>query len=193
MNSKTVDIHTHNPSSDTLTVSFYGVHPWCADEDLLPLDSALFERVDAVGEIGLDYACTTPKDVQQLLFEQQLQIAEKLDKIVVIHCVKAYNEVLATLSRYNLSRVIFHGFVGSEQLATQILGRGYWLSFGERTFASPKTIVALRKTPLSKLFVESDQSEVGIHYIYAKMAEILGINEDMLMDKVYENYKKIIK
>ncbi|MFI3301657.1 MAG: TatD family hydrolase [Rikenellaceae bacterium] len=192
MATKLVDIHTHNPSDDTITVSSYGVHPWYADEGLLPLDCALFEGVDGVGEIGLDYACGADKQTQQRLFEAQLQIAEQLDKIVVIHCVRAYNEVLATLSMYTLQRVIFHGFVGSEQLASQILGRGYYLSFGERTFSSPKTIEALRKTPLSKLFVESDQSEVGIQYIYAKVAEILEISEGELAKKIYENYKEII-
>ncbi len=188
-----VDIHTHNPTSESLTLSSYGVHPRCAGEVLRPLSMADFEVKDAVGEIGLDYACAVDRELQQQLFEEQLQIAEELGKIVVVHCVRAYNEVLATLRKYNLRRVIFHGFIGSVQLAEQLFERGYWLSFGGRTFSSPKTIEALRATPLNRLFLESDQGEVDIQYMYGKVAEILNLSEEELSAQIYENYKHIIE
>ncbi len=189
---KIVDIHTHNPSNNALTISSCGVHPWSTDEVSLPLAVDIFDGCDAIGEIGLDFCCSVSKAKQQELFESQLKIAESSDKIVVIHCVKGYNEVLSTLNRYALRCVIFHGFIGSRQLAQQILSRGYYLSFGERTFSSPKTIEALKVTPLDKLFLETDQSEIDIRYIYHQVSTILGINDADLITKIYENYKYIL-
>ena len=87
--------------------------------------------------------------------------------------------------------MIFHGFIGSPEQARQALAKGYCLSFGERTFASPKTLAALRGTPLSQLFLETDDSPVPIAEIYARAAEAKGVPEEVLQRAILDNYKRI--
>lgn len=83
------------------------------------------------------------------------------------------------------------GFIGSPEQARQALAKGYCLSFGERTFASPKTLAALRGTPLSQLFLETDDSPVPIAEIYARAAEAKGVPEEVLQRAILDNYKRI--
>ncbi len=186
-----VDIHTHTPPLEAITITSYGIHPWRAEEVILPLVISDFEGYDAVGEVGLDLYSSVCREQQLRVLRAQLEIAQQLGKIVVIHCVRGYNEILAELKSYSLRVVIFHGFIGSVQLMEQLTSCGYYLSFGERTFGSPKTIAALLRTPIERLFVESDESGVEIADIYCRVAKILGIEVLELRDIVYKNYKNI--
>ncbi len=193
MDSPHIDIHTHSHPCDSTTLSAWGIHPWRADEVEIPLCKSEFERCEAIGEIGLDFCCLVSKATQQQVFEAQLQIAQDLDKIVIIHCVKAYNEVIATLKRYSLKVVIFHGFIGSRELMQSITQRGYYISYGERTLSSPKTIEALRATPLDRLFVETDTSALTICEIYNQIATLRGIDETTLKEYIFRNYTYILR
>ena len=87
--------------------------------------------------------------------------------------------------------VIFHGFIGSPEQARQALERGYCLSFGERTFASPRTVEALKSTPLSQLFLETDDSETPVKTIYTRVAELLALSVEELKRATTENYERI--
>lgn len=87
--------------------------------------------------------------------------------------------------------VIFHGFIGSPEQARQALDKGYFLSFGERAFASPKTLAALRTTPLWQLFLETDESETPIEEIYARAAAATGVGVDELKAATTANYERI--
>ena len=185
------DIHTHNAHTQAQTIETVGIHPWHSlDADLSAVEATI-ATVDAVGEIGLDFACDAPREVQIVLFRAQLALAERHEKTVVLHCVRAFEEVMKILSEYRLKAVIFHGFVGSKEQAQRAVHQGYYLSFGERTFRSPKTIEALRSTPLSSLFVETDESPTPIEDIYAKIAEIRGISVAELIAATEDNFKRI--
>ncbi len=185
------DIHTHNARNHAQTIEIVGIHPWHALEADLSAVEARIADVDAVGEIGLDFACDVPREVQMALFRAQLAIAERLKKAVVLHCVKAFEEVMKVLSEHRLQAVIFHGFIGSVEQAQRAVKQGYYLSFGERTFRSPKTIEALRSTPLSSLFVETDESPTPIEDIYARIAELRGISVAELIRTTEDNFKRI--
>ena len=162
-----VDIHTHNARTHAQTIVAVGIHPWHAAEGDISVVEREAECADAIGEIGLDFACDVERDAQERIFRAQLAIAERLGKPVVLHCVKAFEEVMKIVAEYPLRAVIFHGFIGSAEQAQRAISRGYYLSFGERTTHSPKSIKALRTTPLSQLFVESDESDTPIEDIVA--------------------------
>ena len=185
------DIHTHNAHTQAQTIDTVGIHPWHAHEaDISAVEAAVAE-VDAVGEIGMDFACDVPKEVQMAIFRAQLALAERHKKAVVLHCVRAFEEVVKVLSEYRLRAVIFHGFIGSVEQAQQAVAQGFYLSFGERTFRSPKTIEALRSTPLSRIFVETDESTTPIEEIYARIAELRGISTAELIAATEENFRRI--
>ena len=186
-----VDIHTHNRQSNAQTIETVGIHPWHAATGDISAVEEQAPKIDAIGEIGLDFACDVPREKQIAIFRAQLSIAERLAKPVVLHCVRAFEEVMRVLRDYHLSAVIFHGFVGSKEQAQQAVNKGYYLSFGERTFRSPKSIEALRNTPLSHLFVESDESATPIEDIYEKIAELRGVSVAELAAATKENYNRI--
>lgn len=189
-----VNIHTHHPKSGERTISTLGIHPYDAEgvttDSIFAIERTALEY-DAIGEIGLDYSTNINKEAQILLFKAQLEVARHLNKGVVIHCVKAFEEVMNILSRYNLPFVIFHGFIGSPEQALRAAARGYYLSFGHRTFRSPKSIEALKVTPANLLFFETDDSSINIEQIYRQVSEVLGIPVPMLECVTNENFERI--
>ena len=186
-----LDIHTHNAQTHAQTIETVGIHPWhAAIGDLAEVEQFALS-VDAIGEIGLDYACEVSREVQTAVFRAQLAIAEQLEKPVVLHCVRAFEDTIKIIGEYRLKAVIFHGFIGSKEQAQRAVNQGYYLSFGERTFRSPKSIEALHSTPLSHLFIESDESPTPIEDIYAKIADLRGITPAELLLATEENFKRI--
>lgn len=188
-----IDIHTHNALTHAQTIDCEGIHPWRAVEcDLATVERRIAE-IDAIGEIGLDFACEVPREVQMAVFRAQLTLAERVQKPVVLHSVRAFEEVMRMLRDYRLPAVIFHGFIGSAEQAQRAVAEGYFLSFGERTFRSPKSIEAMRSIPLSRLFVETDESRTPIEEIYAKIAELRGISVAELTTATEENFRLIFQ
>lgn len=184
-----IDIHTHRPT-EAVTIRTVGVHPWHAAECSLPTIEAI-EAADAVGEIGLDKACGVDFEMQRALFVKQLELAERFEKPVVLHCVRAFEEVMTVLAKYTLRAVLFHGFIGSREQAARAVKKGYYLSFGARTEGSNKTIEALRETPLERLFVETDEADTTIEAMYLTIARLRGTEVEKLEQATAENYKRI--
>ena len=187
-----LDIHTHNAQTHAQTIDTVGIHPWHAEFCDLAEVELRAASVDAIGEIGLDYACEVPREIQMDIFRAQLALAERLEKPIVLHCVRAFEDVVKVIKEYRLKAVIFHGFIGSKEQAQRAVSQGYFLSFGERTFRSPKTIEAMLATPLSHLFVETDESTTPIEVIYDKIAELRGISTVELTQATEENLKSIL-
>ena len=189
-----IDIHTHNFTGRHSELHAVGIHPWDAEKvDVSELCDEQFAAADAIGEIGLDFACKVDKAKQEELFCKQLSIAQRLDKPVVLHCVRAFEPVVNLLSRYSIKTAIFHGFIGSSRQAEEALKRGYFLSFGHRTLISAKTVEALRITPLSRLFVETDESGLDIEQMYGEIAHLRGVSVEELIAATHENWNNIFK
>ena len=186
-----IDIHTHKAHTHAQTIDCVGIHPWDSPSGDISIVEMLASTADAIGEIGLDFACDVGCETQIGVFQAQLAIAERLQKPVVLHCVRAFEYIMVTLEKYRLKAVIFHGFIGSVEQAQRAVKQGHYLSFGERTFRSPKTIEALRSTPLSQLFVETDESTTPIEEIYAKIAELRGVDIEELLRATEENFRRI--
>ena len=190
MRKKYIDIHTHNPQEDVLSPTMAGIHPWQAE---IGYELPDLSECDIIGETGLDYACEVDRDRQKELFQKHLERARQLGKPVVLHTVRALEDTLSILQEFKcLKGVVFHGFIGSKEQAMECLKRGYYLSFGERSLRSPKSIEALRTTPLSQLFCETDDNTtVAIEEIYNRVAQIKQIGVEELKKEIEKNYKKL--
>ena len=186
-----VNIHTHRPTGSGIELRTEGVHPWDADMQLVATLGEQLSDAQAVGETGLDFVHGPSREVQTEALRAQLRLARERELPVVLHCVRAFEPLIRELAACEPRAVIFHGFIGSPEQARQALAKGYCLSFGERTFASPKTLAALRGTPLSQLFLETDDSPVPIAEIYARAAEAKGVPEEVLQRAILDNYKRI--
>ena len=186
-----VNIHTHRPADREIVLRTAGIHPWDADKEEVASILPQLDRVQAVGEIGLDRVRGAAWERQLLLFREQLRLAREHRLPVVLHCVRAFEAVMRELAECEPRAAIFHGFIGSPEQAREALARGYYLSFGQRTFASPKTVEALRATPPTQLFLETDESPVPIGTIYVRAAEVRGETVRELQRATLENYEHL--
>lgn len=186
-----IDIHTHHSTTSHFAPQGVGVHPWRAEKE--SVDDDALASATLIGEIGLDYARDVNCEVQEEVLCHQLSIAEQHNKVVVLHCVRAFEPMMKILERYHLRAVIFHGFIGSPEQAKRAIERGYFLSFGEGTFRSPKTLKAMRSVPLSHIFAETDEADISIEEIYTRIAAERGIEVEELQNAIENNYNNIFE
>ena len=140
-----------------------GVHPHDAakatpDTFVKLRELASHPKVLAVGEIGLDYHYDfSPRDVQQSVFEKQLEIAAEFHKPIVIHTREAWDDTMAQVTALPYGGIM-HCFTGDRAQATQALERGFHLSFGGvLTFPKAEELrEAARIVPEDRLLVETD-------------------------------------
>ncbi|MCR4581012.1 MAG: TatD family hydrolase [Bacilli bacterium] len=139
-----------------------GIHPENVDEDINELEKLIEDNKDnpkfvAIGEIGLDYYWTKDnKDKQIELFENQLKLAEKYNKPVVVHSREATQDTIDILGRYNIT-VYIHCFSGSKETADIYVKRGYYIGVGGvLTFKNAKIKDVIKDIPLENLLLETD-------------------------------------
>jgi TatD DNase family protein len=118
-------------------------------------------RVRAVGETGLDYFRTGEdgRDAQQRSFRWHLELAEALDRTLVIHDRDAHDDVLRIVDEVGApDRWVMHCFSGDAEFARRCLERGAYLSFaGTVTFKNAEPLrEALRSAPQDRILVETD-------------------------------------
>jgi len=150
-----------------------GIHPHEAklanEVDFAELDRlAKRPKVIAWGEIGLDYFYDhSPRDVQQQVFAQQLEMARAAKLPVVIHCRpsdgsdNAWEECLRQLQqKWAPSGLggILHCFTGTWAIAKRALDMGFMISFaGNVTFPKAQQIRdAAKEVPLDRMLIETD-------------------------------------
>lgn len=120
----------------------------------------------AVGECGLDKLITTPFEVQQQLLAIHIDVARQLHKPLIIHCVRAHNEMIALLKKNRPEAGgVIHAFSGSYEVAQQYVELGFYLGIGgsityER---AQKTRAAAAKIPLAFLVLETDAPDMPLH------------------------------
>lgn len=121
-------------------------------------EMAGYEKVVAIGEIGLDYYYdSSPRDVQKRVFEEQLQLAEKLNLPVSIHSREATEDTLELLQKYKPKGVV-HCYTGSAETAKVLLDIGLHIGFtGVVTFKNAKKILkVIEIMPLDRILLETD-------------------------------------
>jgi TatD DNase family protein len=146
-------------------------------------------RVYAIGEIGLDKSIDAPLEDQMRIFEKQVEIAESANLPVVLHVVRAFNEMIEFVkSHHPIVSMIIHGYNGSAKMAEELVKAGFLISFGEAIASErSKIIEALKKVPVEKLFLETDEGHLDIREIYHIAAEVKGVTVDDLRVQIYEN------
>ena len=116
-------------------------------------------KVLAIGEIGLDYHYDfSPRDIQRLVFVEQLRVAAEANKPIVIHTREAWADTTALLREHWKGRGIMHCFTGDAGQAREALDLGFHLSFGGvLTFPKAGNVrEAAQITPEARLLVETD-------------------------------------
>lgn len=122
---------------------------------------ALTARLVAVGETGLDFHYDlAPRERQEEIFRQQLELALEVGRPVVIHARRSEGVVCDILRDYPAlaGRVVFHCFSAGEVLARRILDAGHYISFtGVVTFANAHDVQEVaRLVPAERFMLETD-------------------------------------
>ena len=214
-----IDIHTHsfNLDEETITVqnispelevaafswrNFFstGLHPWhlkLPEENnrLLALvqEKAKTDNVIFIGESGLDKRCTTDFEEQKRVFEAQIIIAEENNKPMIIHCIRAYNEILEIHKKMSPKMTwIFHAYNGSLEMTRQLVAENFFFSFGEYLFLpGAKAIESFRYLPLNKIFFETDENSDNVKQMYKQGSMLKKIPGDELKEAVWDNFNQI--
>ncbi len=142
-----------------------GIHPHdasvCDDEvfQIIVDEFSELDEVVAIGETGLDYHYdNSPRDVQRAVFRRFVQLANDVDKPVVIHSREAEEDTIDILREEEADRGILHCFAGSASMAQQGLKLGFHISFsGIVTFGSADELRDIAaEVPDDRILVETD-------------------------------------
>lgn len=211
---KFINLHTHKFSnlSDVIeVVNQYpwefdasvpnysiGIHPWYVDENRLETDLEIIkEKLQltgclALGECGLDKRIEIPLDLQISVFKQQLELVKETQKPIVLHCVAAYDEVIAIKKEMKIENpMIIHGFSKNEKVAQSLLKNGFYLSFGKYLLRNPDLEKVFTFAPKNQILLETDTIEESIYQVYDKAAAIKGISVEQMKAIVFSNFSKI--
>lgn len=195
-----------------------GVHPHdasCWDEGRAQMLEAWMgrEKAVALGEIGLDYHYDlSPRPQQRLAFDDQLDMAYRLNKPAILHIREAHGEATAILSaRWRAGRLplcVMHCYSGSWESARTYLDMGMYLSFtGSVTFKNAAKLPEVaQKMPLDRLMVETDcpymapvpmrgrrNEPAYVAYTAACIARLRGMDPQDLAQAAYDNGRRFFR
>ena len=164
--------------------------------------------VKAIGETGVDFYRTSEegREFQEKSFRAHIQIANKLNKPVMVHDRDAHLDALRILDNEKAQQVIFHCYSGDKEFAQELVKRGWYLSFaGTCTFKNAQNLrEALQVTPLENVLVETDapfltpmpyrgypNSSYMIPLTLATMANEMNVDINTVADATRTNAEKL--
>ncbi len=213
---KFFNLHTHHftnqetvlelvnqyPRAFDAAIPYYsiGIHPWYIDEERLENDLQIIEsklqeqNCLALGECGLDKRVEISFDLQQSVFEKQLLLAQKYNKPVVIHCVAAFQEVIAIKKRLKLTTpMIIHGFSKNEQVAKELITNGFYISFGKYLLQNANLETVFQSIPQDRIFLETDTIAESIEAVYALASKYKNSTIEEMQIILNNNFKQVFK
>lgn len=175
-------------------------------------DVAQLAPTVAIGEIGLDYHFTDKtKREQRVLFQQMLDLAATLDKVVIVHSRDAEADTVAMLKDWTANGMragVVHCFTGSPRFAEQLLEIGFYLGFsGILTFKNAESLRQIaRALPLDRILVETDSpylapvpyrghvnEPANVRFVAECIAKIRDDTLDHIAHSTAENAKRLFK
>ncbi|MCX6325457.1 MAG: TatD family hydrolase [Bacteroidia bacterium] len=175
-----------------------GLHPWFFGANnyekfiVKVKEAAADNKIVAIGEAGFDKLRGASPVLQQKVFEEQVAIAEEYNKPLIIHCVKGWDELLATHKKLKPSTPwLIHGFHGKKEVARQLLSRGMYISVWYSFALIPESAELIRVIPRDRLFLETDGADVDIRTIYMKVASDLDLSVDELKSIILSNFNEL--
>lgn len=207
-----INLHTHQVEKDSTIISIYnqklndfktninyyssGIHPWWIDSKTSTFDLEQIKQhikssqCLAIGECGLDKIIKTDFELQQALFYKQILIAEETNKPMIIHCVKAFDELIALKKQFPKVIMIIHGFSKNVILGKQLQKHGFYLSYGKHILNNSNLLQGISP---KMLFLETDAADVTIQTIYANVSKQLNVSLPALKKEIVANFKTIFK
>ena len=213
-----INIHTHHFSEEKDTLSVVnaqtdsgwldlskgkfsvGLHPWYIKKENIDKDFeeltqlAKHPNVLAIGECGLDRLIDLDMNIQEEIFIRQIHLAETLQKPVIIHCVKAFSELIALKKRLKPKvPLIVHGFNNNPQICAQLIQHQFYISLGNALLNSQSNASKnISSIPIEQLFLETDDKICFISTIFAHASTYLTQPVEVLQEQILQNFKKVV-
>ncbi len=191
-----------------------GIHPETAGQ---ALDDSVMSQLEemladpkavAVGEAGLDYYYDERESdrVQKEAFIRQIELANRLDKPLIIHTRDAMKDTLDILERHPLKHGVVHCYSGSRESCKTLVKMGLYIGFtGVVTFKNARrALESLHVVPLERLLIETDCPYMAptplrgqrcdssmLHYTAQKIADELGLTKEQVIDITADNARRL--
>ncbi|MBN2742910.1 TatD family hydrolase [Breznakibacter xylanolyticus] len=175
-----------------------GIHPWLLREDSMvdELETMLsvihHTRLLMIGECGIDKTKGPDLNVQLTAFQRQIDLSQIASKPLVVHCVRAFDELIRLKKSHLSQQWALHAFHGSPQMAIQLCRMGFYLSVGLRQMEGDSGMVRLRGIPADRLLLETDDDPHPIGEVFGKAAAILGMSIEALEARVVVNVQTFL-
>ncbi len=168
-----------------------GIHPWYSEDSDTQMaylnEIASNPRIVAIGETGLDKLKGPSFDVQIPVFKKHIELSEKLSKPVIIHCVKAWEELIQIRKATKPTQPwIIHGYRGKPELTKRLIQEGFLFSIGDQI-----NVDSMQLIPVDALFCETDEDEMTIREIYLQTSQAVNMDAEEFSDRVAENIRRI--
>jgi len=158
-NKKSLELEKEHP---LLIVANLGLHPTYTDSfsELDEIKEQIRENDPAaIGEIGLDHHHVDDEETQERqeeVFREMLDLAEELDKPVVIHSRDAEQKVVDILDEYDLDKVMLHCFNGSPELAEEAAEKGMKIGITTQVLYKEEVEEIVEVLDIEDMFLETD-------------------------------------
>lgn len=203
----------NTPSEQRVHIAL-GIHPWFAEnaapQDFVELERLLLRYPQAwVGETGLDFLVNRPSETQKQqqieAFCRQLELAQKWQRPVIVHNVKATAAIAAAVRQTGFTRGgIVHAFSGSLEEAGILLRLGFKIGIGSLLLnpKAKKVRQAVTQLDWDDMVLETDSpfmlhnqtnTPANVRRIAEIAAEVSGVDLAEIACKTEENISKLLK
>jgi TatD DNase family protein len=204
-----------NHSTNDVITKFIGIHPeFACREDVSKFIEIFNENIasiEGIGEIGVDPTYINNNIIayqkQKEVFDLMLSLAEGIKKPVSIHSRRALDDVLETLSSYNIEGVLLHWFDGSKNQLKKSMDMGLYVSYGPALVYSIEKKILLKNTDRDRILVETDgpvrysrcfnnypaMSSSFLITVVASVSKILGTSYEETLDILRINSESYLK
>ena len=168
-----------------------GIHPWHSEDSHSQMEYlseiAPDPRIIAIGETGLDKIKGPSFDVQIPVFRRHIELSEQLQKPLIIHSVKAWEQLYHIRIESKPSQPwIIHGFRGNPQVTQQMVKGGFMFSLGNRF-----NVDSLEFIPINSLFCETDEDEMDIKEVYRQISYALDMDIEYFAAQIAQNVHRV--
>jgi TatD DNase family protein len=200
INLQTLHVTSELTASELPNICSLGLHPWFVQIETWEaswqnlVDLAKSSNVVAIGECGLDRNIELPLETQISILQRHIELAESLQKPLVIHCVRAFSELIALKKSTKTSIPwIIHGFHKKEEVFQQLLKHDFYFSFGAAILSDRSPILqAIATIPNGKFLLETDdRTDISIKQIYARAAALRHASLETLQTQLVETYHQL--
>lgn len=142
----------------------------------------------AIGECGLDGFIDVDDRLQEQVFQDQIDLANELNKPLIIHCVRRFSQIIHFQKKVKVPMII-HGFNNRKSIGDDLRKHDFYLSFGKSVLQNVNLQEFVKEFPTEKIFLETDDEDFDLQLLYQKVGELKSLSVENLQSQIERNLK----